>query len=431
MIYILLDILTTIPQAVILGLCPCSCLRIRRRRLFLLLTTLLSAGVHLSFVYFLSDLNFLRSIASMATLFVLNQIFSQERRGKTALFTVLLIGILAATELFSFWVYSLLLRGNPYIEMSATTPAWLVYKSLALFCLCIFASIYTLIWNKLLRRHLNTPVAFFLFPLSQVFLIAMITDWVLADPGNAFAVHYEIIATCICIVADIFLFFTIKQYGERQALESQKKLAEAQLRIQLDHYNNLVSTIEQVSHLRHDMNNQLQTIHSLLRRGENALAQEQAAMLQEHWNQASTKTFCDNKIVDAVLLEKQRLCSDEEITFLPRVAVPAFVPIDGVELCSLFSNILDNAINACKGVPAEHRKISLSAGISANIFTIEASNPAVSAPARRTGKNPPLLPEHGLGLDILGQIADKHGGSVRCTFEHGQFCIRVQLNLAQ
>ena len=93
------------------------------------------------------------------------------------------------------------------------------------------------------------------------------------------------------------------------------------------------------------MRNQIQTIYGLLERGEESLAREHldglSALLPEQ------ERLCENRIADTILSEKRKLCEQAGIQSEFSCSVPAGLPFDSVTLCSLFSNLLDNAIAAC------------------------------------------------------------------------------------
>ena len=134
-------------------------------------------------------------------------------------------------------------------------------------------------------------------------------------------------------------------------------------------------------------------------------------------------------MVDAVAADKARRCQAEGIALELRLALPQDLPLDGPALCSVFANLLDNAMEACLRLPAEARQITCSAVCRGGYLIVQERNPLpppLDAEARRRRH----ADGRGLGLEILEQIARRYDGMVEICREDGQFQITVWLKLA-
>lgn len=78
----------------------------------------------------------------------------------------------------------------------------------------------------------------------------------------------------------------------------------------------------------------------------------------EEWD----RSFCANAIVNVVLREKFAMCQENNIPYTYKIQIPQEVGIADYHLCSVFSNLLDNAIEASLAVPESDRRISVQAG---------------------------------------------------------------------
>ena len=78
----------------------------------------------------------------------------------------------------------------------------------------------------------------------------------------------------------------------------------------------------------------------------------------EEWD----RSFCANAIVNVVLREKFAMCQENNIPYTYKIQIPQEVGIADYHLCSAFSNLLDNAIEASLAVPESDRRISVQAG---------------------------------------------------------------------
>ena len=61
----------------------------------------------------------------------------------------------------------------------------------------------------------------------------------------------------------------------------------------------------------------------------------------------------ENALVDTILMEKEKEAHSKEIDFQIVAQTTHLSEFKSVYLCSIFANALDNAIEACDGVPRE------------------------------------------------------------------------------
>jgi len=89
--------------------------------------------------------------------------------------------------------------------------------------------------------------------------------------------------------------------------------------------------------------------------------------------------------------------------------------IDDVDLSSVFSNILNNAIEACERMPINNRKILLIVNSRSNVLAIEISN-TYSGIVRKDGSRFKTIKgndrDHGLGMNNLKEIVKKYNGVI-------------------
>ena len=91
-----------------------------------------------------------------------------------------------------------------------------------------------------------------------------------------------------------------------------------------------------------------------------------------------------------------------------------------LDLCSMFSNLLDNAIRACEELPEDKRIIDLSARNQGDYLLIRCDNPALEHP----GNQPQGT---GYGKKILRDIAERYHGEFQTSFADGVFTARLIL----
>ena len=128
--------------------------------------------------------------------------------------------------------------------------------------------------------------------------------------------------------------------------------------------------------------------------------------------------YCLNTLADTVLKLKADECGKKGISIAINADIPAGLGLSETELCSLLSNLLDNAIEACEGGKGAY--IRFNAGMRKDYLYISVSNTASEEHAKRG-----LRAGRGLGLKIVDNIARGHGGELFTGFDGKEFKAEV------
>lgn len=114
--------------------------------------------------------------------------------------------------------------------------------------------------------------------------------------------------------------------------------------------------------------------------------------------------FCSHIVINAILNYAQKKCLDEMIDFSTDITLPRDIEIDDADLCSIFNNLINNALNANRFVEKE-KYISVSCkpvGNYINITVDNSYNPYHKRDKRR-----------GYGIEILKDLSQKYNGNYK------------------
>lgn len=261
-------------------------------------------------------------------------------------------------------------------------------------------------------------------PCSQYVLLNIALQWI-AEGTYTHSLFPVVAGVVFCVIADVGLMISVGKIRKSRQLETHIQLVQAQLDIQVDYYRDLQDSILSVNQIRHDLNNQLQAAYYLLDKGASEEVRRQLDVIRESLRNRVGPCYCANLVIDAVISNKAALCREKGIRIEITADLPSELPIENAHLCSLFSNLLDNAVQGAQESSATDKSITLRAGVYQSFLTVHCENSAV--PPKRTRKNQELLRPHGLGLDILRQLAKRYNGNLTANWKDGIFEAVVSL----
>ena len=136
-----------------------------------------------------------------------------------------------------------------------------------------------------------------------------------------------------------------------------------------------------------------------------------------------------NKVVDALLYRKRKIAEKKHILWKCDVQMSGLDGIDEFDLCILFGNILDNAVEACERLGnGRERFIAIQARIIKRYFLLEVKNSAdVEANEKRRAAGGEY--RHGIGTLNIQDMVQRYHGVVDRKAGEGVYVISVLLPL--
>ncbi len=213
-----------------------------------------------------------------------------------------------------------------------------------------------------------------------------------------------IVSSAAVILCALYLVFKIYYMAHQQTdiikqMEMQKEFGEK-----------TILGDEELRRFRHDYRNHMIVVNAYLESGKTAEAREYLNTINGGINGVLNKIKTGNFVSDAILNSKAVSAAkfDTQISFSGRV------PSEGInseDLCTILSNLIDNAIEACEKV-AGRKKIEIESGEANGFLILSVSNPTVNGanPKFRTTKKDKL--NHGIGLKNVERAIKKYNGTL-------------------
>lgn len=242
------------------------------------------------------------------------------------------------------------------------------------------------------------------------------------------ALPYIVVASNIVFV--LALIKLLKFTEEKAKLELLNKKHD----MEYNYYLNIKESQEKVKRLYHDINSHMTNIK---------LIQNQSSNVDEYINSIDNeiKDFeniynTGNVILDVILSEKSKLCNIKKIEFLCNIDFSKCDFLHMMDVSSIFSNLLDNAIEACEKIENDENKkyISIRGTIVKSYYIIKCENSKANKVIIKNNKIISSKKDkyfHGIGIESIKSSLKKYHGELEIENEENRFISTIYIPLKQ
>ena len=193
---------------------------------------------------------------------------------------------------------------------------------------------------------------------------------------------------------------------------------------QLDYYKNMDVMDMEIRKFRHDIKNHFICMEAMLNYGNTEELKQYFRGLQAEFSIQKNMYFSGNDVIDTILNHDLSHNCQEEVNVMIRGNLPKIKTVSAIDLCTLFSNLLSNAINAAnKCVSAREAELMISFSGGSRYFPIKISNSVLVKEISQMKKDR----NHGYGLNKINRILEKYDGRVEQNIENELISITVYL----
>lgn len=222
-----------------------------------------------------------------------------------------------------------------------------------------------------------------------------------------------------------------RELRDKERLQAERHLMEGRYEALLAYRE----SGESLRRLRHEVKNQYAYIRMLLEQKEYDRAEQFFGEMSMRANPTFSWVSSGNDLVDDIVNLEVSKARAAGVEISPRIAVPAELPYEEIDLCSLVMNLLDNAIEACDGLPDGEKNVRLGIVADQGALVVTVANPSAKPPtydehgALLTTKG--SRERHGYGTSIIRAVAEKYDGAADFSHDGGEFVARVMLALPE
>ena len=354
--------------------------------------------------------------------FLISTVTARKSIKLRCVFTILICSVWMLVEVLCAMVLTVAGAQN-----ATLSDAGNVISKLCMLLLSVLISHYMKVKNSPEISH-RYFLVILLVPASSIYIMHNI--FIIAAVYDEFS-KFSVFASLMLLLVN-YVVFEIYDWMSRDAMvREQNRLYGQQLELCSRQAEERESLYLEIRRLRHDMKNYLSCLLGAVQTGEK---KEAEMLIQEMLNdgisnRTSEVSRSGNIVVDSLVNYKHDLAEKEGIMFEANVFIPVSLPFQSGHLAVILGNLLDNALEACRGVPEGQRYIKLDISYVKEMLQIcirnsyHATHRKDSSGRYLTTKKDTL--DHGIGLSSVEQAVSCYHGEMTAEGTGNEFRVSV------
>ncbi len=294
----------------------------------------------------------------------------------------------------------------------------------------LFMGICMEILNRKSKRALeDVSIGYFIF-LGIITFFNQISISIMWDLFEEREKGYYLIALFLSlgVFTQIVMFLLL---AASQQLNKEKiRMNERFLKAQQEHYQYLEKKERETKKFRHDIRGHMYTIRELSE--ENPAILKYIERVFGKIDDAETSYSIGNGIADAILNQAAVMCKERDVTFKVSGQLPSDCSVEPYDLCVIFSNLLQNAIEAAEQCEKGSRRVNLQVRYDKDLIMIRGENTmngTLKFYHKELMTTKKIKEGHGYGMRNIVESVDNYAGKTEYHAEDGTFQIQIILKM--
>lgn len=229
----------------------------------------------------------------------------------------------------------------------------------------------------------------------------------------------------VFIICSAYFYYRLQQIRREQGnVAMQNELLAKNYQVAKESY-------ESNARLYHDMGNHFSIIQNYLADGKVEEAKVYLEKLEKNRTAYSVEQFTGIEAVDYILSQKAELARQKNVETSIHAEYPKDCNIDPIDLCTILTNLLDNAIEACEKLSeTSTKKLSITIRRINQFIIIQILNSCMEEPVIIKGKfltSKTDRRHHGWGIKNIKSAIEKYYGTMEYEYSENVFTVSVML----
>jgi len=224
------------------------------------------------------------------------------------------------------------------------------------------------------------------------------------------------------MVSAFVILYLYERITEQTETEHREQQYEQQIKSQSKHLDEILVMQKQLKGFRHDISNHFVALNSYFANSDYEGGMKYLSGITEALESGEI-VDTGNIALDAIISTKKALADEKKIDFNLQVQIPEQLFIEASDICIIFGNALDNAVEACEKINDENKWINLSIiyddnSVVCKIVNSVNRNKKISLKTTKQDKE-----NHGFGLDNIKQALSKYNHVIKTEQTKDEFIL--------
>ena len=255
---------------------------------------------------------------------------------------------------------------------------------------------------------------------ATVFLIFKLSY----DIDGVYMNNLSILCSFGLLFSTFFALFLYERLAKQSKIIRDQQQYEQHLKTQLKHLDEILITQNQIKKFKHDFSNYVIGLQAYIDDNDCQGAKKYINDLKEKMNPGEDIVKTGNTALDAILSTKKAIARSKGITVNTKIQIPEKVSVDPIDMCIIFGNALDNAIEACERTEIENKTITLAIICQDEAIFCKIVNTAPKSEKSifRTSKDDKK--NHGFGLENIKTTLAKYNAEPNIEHSDTEFTLK-------
>ncbi len=342
------------------------------------------------------------------------------------LYNIMLMFLIVFSDTITYIMWSVA-WGRSLEEMASDPKLMIISNLLNIIIFFLTCRIFTSLIEKNEISEIKKQESLFLI-LMTVFecyiVYSMVMD--ISDNSNAVLIIELLIGF---LFLNVYVIYIIRKTAGLYKYKYDAELLTKLNEMQLEHYRELDGKYQDTRQIIHDMKKHLLVISELNGTG-NERAADYSSVLEKRLDSLFCDFKCSNPILSIVISQKYALAEKKGITVKTDVEDVDISFIEDLDITGIFTNLWDNAIEACNDVDVSEREINfVMKKVSGFILVnIENSYDKDKCPSLENETVLSTKENHmGVGLSVIKKLVEKYGGLFNPETTDEKFVIELTI----
>lgn len=235
--------------------------------------------------------------------------------------------------------------------------------------------------------------------------------------------NFSVICSYGLLFSAFFVLYLYEHLSKQEETIRVQQQYEQNLKMELRHFDEMAVAQRQLKKFKHDFKNYVIGLGAYIDQNNVPGASEYLDSMKEKFAPGNTIIETGNPALDAMLSTKKAVADSKNIDFNTRIQIPENLNINSADLCVIFGNALDNAIEACERTKRADAVIDLDITYNANVLYCRIINtsPLPEENKRKTSKTDKF--NHGFGLENIKTALSKYRSEPAITHFGDKFTL--------